>query len=326
MPLFDMPAEQLTDYLPTLTAQDDFDSFWQDTLAQANAHDLDAVFEPVTETFATIDAFDTTFSGYAGQRIKGWLLLPKQREDRLPCVVEYIGYGGGRGFVHDWLTYSAYGYAHLVMDTRGQGSRWLHGDTPDNAPEGQNAQHPGFMTRGIQSKTSYYYRRLITDAVRAVDVAKTHPAINPEQIVVAGVSQGGGLAIAVAGLRNDLAGAMPDVPFLCDYNRAIRITHRDPYREIANYLKIHRQPITDVQTVLSYFDGINFAPRAIAPSLFSVGLMDETCPPSTVYGAYNHYNGKDRIIAYEFNDHEGGASHHIHEKIKFLGEIVPFHS
>ncbi|MEM9950442.1 MAG: acetylxylan esterase [Chloroflexota bacterium] len=323
MPLFDMPLPELETYLPKLTAQADFDSFWNSTLNDTQQHDLNPIFTETTFGYATVDVFDVSFSGFAGQSIKGWLLLPRHRDDSLPCVVEYIGYGGGRGYPHDWLIFSAFGYAHLVMDTRGQGSRWLHGDTPDNASDGQTPQYPGFMTRGILSPESYYYRRLMTDAVRAVDLAQAHPEIDSKRIVVAGGSQGGGLALAVAGLRDNLAGVITNVPFLCNFERAIHLIDTAPYNEIAHYLKIHRQTITQVEQTLSYFDGINFASRATAPALFSVGLMDDVCPPSTVYGAYNHYQGKKEMRVYEFNNHEGGGSHHILEQIRFLHQIVP---
>ncbi|MEO0598601.1 MAG: acetylxylan esterase, partial [Chloroflexota bacterium] len=63
--------------------------------------------------------------------------------------------------------------------------------------------------------------------------------------------------------------------------------------------------------------------RATAPALFSVGLMDDVCPPSTVYGAYNHYQGEKEMRVYEFNNHEGGGSHHILEQIRFLHQIAP---
>jgi len=61
--------------------------------------------------------------GFGGDPIKGWLHLPRARTDApLPCVVEYLGYGGGRGLVHDRVTWATAGYAHFVMDSRGQGS------------------------------------------------------------------------------------------------------------------------------------------------------------------------------------------------------------
>jgi cephalosporin-C deacetylase len=63
---------------------------------------------------------------------------------------------------------------------------------------------------------------------------------------------------------------------------------------------------------------MNFSARANAPALFSVGLMDDICPPSTVYSAYNHYGGEKQIRVWSYNNHEGGASFQTTEKIKFL--------
>lgn len=322
MPHFDMPLNVLKTYLPERIEPDDFDAFWRKTLEDTRQHPLNAQFEAVDYHFATIDVFDVTFNGYGGQAIKGWLLLPKNRNQPLPCIVEYIGYGGGRGFPHDWLRWSAFGYAHLVMDTRGQGSRWLNGDTPDNAENGQTPQHPGFMTRGILSPESYYYRRLMTDAVRAVETAKSHPEIDSEKVIITGGSQGGGLALAVAGLVPEILAVMPNVPFLCHFERAIRLIETDPYNEIAHYLKIHRNHIDTVMQTLSYFDGLNFSARATVPTLFSVGLMDDVCPPSTVYAAYNHYQGEKQIAIYEFNNHEGGQTFHMLKQVEFLNEIL----
>src|SRR5262249_22155289 len=154
-------------------------------------------------------------SGYGGQPIKGWFIVPRGSTRPLPCVVEYIGYGGGRGLPLDWLLFPSAGYAHFVMDTRGQGSTWRQGDTPDLETEGGNAQYPGWMTRGILSPATYYYRRVFTDAVRAVEAARGRPEVDPEKIVLTGPSQGGGITLAAAGLVPDVLAAMPDVPFLC---------------------------------------------------------------------------------------------------------------
>ncbi|MFZ1769187.1 MAG: acetylxylan esterase, partial [Caldilinea sp.] len=121
MAFFDKPLAELKTYLPEREEPRDFDAFWLRTLADARSHGLDPVFTPVDYGLRTVETFDVTFSGYGGQRIKGWLLLPRQHEGKLPAVVEYIGYGGGRGFPIDWLTWSSAGYAHLIMDTRGQG-------------------------------------------------------------------------------------------------------------------------------------------------------------------------------------------------------------
>ncbi|MEO8907593.1 MAG: acetylxylan esterase, partial [Microbacteriaceae bacterium] len=66
------------------------------------------------------------------------------------------------------------------------------------------------------------------------------------------------------------------------------------------------EKVADVHGVLSYFDGVNFAKRAQAPAWFSAALMDATCPPSTVFGAYNNYAGSKEIVVWPYNGHEGG--------------------
>src|SRR5262249_42069094 len=138
--LYDLPLDQLIAYRPERTEPADFDAFWRRTLADSRAQARPARFEPLDAGFPALACFDVTFSGYAGQPIKGWFMVPRERPRALPCVVEFIGYGGGRGLPLDWLLYASAGYAYFVMDTRGQGSTWRPGDTPDYEPEGGNAQ------------------------------------------------------------------------------------------------------------------------------------------------------------------------------------------
>ena len=318
--LFDLPLDQLQTYRPARSEPADFDAFWARTLAESRAFPLDATFAPVDAGLRLIDAWDVTFRGYGGQPIKGWFLAPRGAAGPLPCVVEYIGYGGGRGHVIDWLLFASAGYAHFVMDSRGQGSAWRRGDTADSEPDGGNPQLPGFMTRGILDPATYYFRRLFTDAVRAVEAARSHPAVDVARVAVNGGSQGGGMALAVAGLVGDLAAALIDVPFLCYFRRATTLTDADPYAEIARFCKVHRDKVDTVLDTLDYFDGVNFAARANAPALFSAGLMDDICPPSTVFAAYNHYAGPKEIRVWPFNRHEGGESYQSAEKLAFLGE------
>ncbi len=318
MALIDMPLEQLKDYLPQRAEPADFDAFWQKTLADAQAFPLDARFEPVDIGLKTVEVFDLTFNGYGNQPIKGWFILPANRPGRLPCVVEYIGYGGGRGLPFERLLWSSAGYAHLIMDTRGQGGNWQRGDTGDVEPEGTGPSVPGVMTRGILSPQTYYYRRLFTDAVRAVEVARQHPAVDADEIIAAGGSQGGGISLAVSGLIPDLQVVMPDVPFLCHYRRAVDLVNTLPYYELARFLVTHYDQQDIIFNTLSYFDGVNFAARAKATALFSVGLHDDICPPSTVYAAYNHYQGPKEIRIWSFSDHRGGGPYQAVEQLRFL--------
>ncbi|MBP6210401.1 MAG: acetylxylan esterase [Anaerolineales bacterium] len=323
MAFFDLTLPELKKYLPTREEPADFDSFWKSTLDEARTFPLDAKFEKVDYGLLAQETFDVTYNGFGGQPIKGWLILPAkaQRQAKLPVVVEYIGYGGGRQFGFNWLLWASAGYAHFIMDTRGQGSTWSAGDTPDLYAEGGNAHYPGSMTKGILDPKHYYYRRVFTDAVRAIEAARSHPEVDDARVAVTGGSQGGGISIAAAGLVPDVIAAMPDVPFLSHYRRATEIVDSYPYKEIADYCHVHRDQVDTVFKTLSYFDGMNFASRSKAKTLFSVALMDQVCPPSTVFGAYNHWAGEKDIKVYTYNGHEGGESFHTAEKLKFLKSI-----
>ncbi|MEV7345237.1 acetylxylan esterase [Streptomyces sp. NPDC093544] len=317
MALFDLPLDELRDYRSASVEPEGFDTFWAKTLQEAREHELAARFEPVETHLKTVKVYDVTFAGFGGHPVKGWLTLPAWADSPLPAVVEFVGYGGGRGLPHTHLLWASAGFAHLVMDTRGQGSAWGGGGTPD--PVGSASAYPGYMTRGVDAPENYYYRRVFTDAVRAVEAARSHDLVDAARTAAVGGSQGGGISIAVGGLLPDLAAVAPDVPFLCDFPHAIRLTDRNPYREIGNYLKTYRGRTDEVLRTLSYFDGVHFAARGRAPALFSAALEDQTCPPSTVFAAFNAWAATDKAIeVYDFNDHEGGGTYQEAAKLRWL--------
>lgn len=318
MTQFDLPLHELQNYAPAIAEPADFDVFWRRTLDDAHRHPLAARFEPLSDpAYQLVNVSDVTFAGFGGQPIRGWFLEPAGAVHRLPCVVSFVGYGGGRSLPLAHATMCLAGFAHFVMDTRGQGSGWSPGDTPDDHPADPHV--PGFLTRGIRSPDTYYYQRLIVDAVRAVEAAGAHPRVDARRIAVRGASQGGGLAIAAAGLLPDAVKLLAaDVPFLCHFQRAIEITDAQPYAEIAAYLACHRQRVSEVLATLGYFDGCNFARRVRARSLFSVALMDMVCPPSTVFAAFNSIGASKEIRVYPYNQHEGGDVFQAAEVLKFF--------
>lgn len=321
MALTDLTLAELWSYQPAVQEPADFDAFWTMTLAEARSHDVDARLVPVATPLTLVEVHDVTFAGFDGQPVRAWLTLPTGAVGPLPAVVEYNGYGGGRGLAHERLIWANAGYAHLFMDTRGQGSNWgSGGDTPD--PVGSGPSVPGFMTRGILDPAEHYFRRLFTDAVRAVDAVRSLDLVDPTRVAVCGGSQGGGIALAVAGLVPDLVGVMPDVPFLCHFRRAVEIADTDPYGEVTRYLSVHRDQVDQVFETLSYLDGANFAARAHGPALFSVALMDPICPPSTVFAAYHRYAGEKEIEVYGYNQHEGGQEYQRARQLDWLAGRV----
>lgn len=320
MALYDLPLDQLRRHVTATQPPQDLDAFWADRLDRARSRAEPPSVEPVDTGLSRVRTDDVWFSGADGDRIAAWYHRPAGVEGSLPVVVRYQGYGGGRGLAHQVPLLVSAGYACLEVDTRGQGSGWAPGDTPD--PVGSGPAQPGYLTRGLDSPEQHYYTRVFTDAVMAVDAAAELPGADPRRIVVTGVSQGGGITIAVAALHEGILGAMVDVPFLCDIRRATQICDADPYAELRRYLSVHRTGADQAFATLAYLDGAVLASRATAPALFSVALMDLVCPPSTVYAAYRAWGGPKRIVEYPWNGHEGGQAFQEREQLRWVADLL----
>ncbi len=314
--LVDLPLHELEGYRPNVFEPSDFDGFWAEQLAAARTHDPEVSFQPVASGLSTIEVEDVRFPGHGGAPIAGWLLRPAGRTGPLPAIVEFAGYGGGRGLPHERLVWSAAGYVHLIMDTRGQGSHGSEGITADIGDEGAPAA-TGWLTRGLLDPRTAYLTRLFVDAARAVDAIRTHPMVDAGRVGVAGISQGGGLALAAAHLADDPAVVLSAVPFLAHIRRAVDLTDEKPYVEIQEYCRSHPDHVETVFTSLGYFDVVNHARRVTAPTLISVGLADTVCPPSTGFAAANHHGGDARVQVYPFDGHDGGGAHRVREELAF---------
>jgi len=327
MAFFDLPLDQLQSSRLTVIRPDDLEQFWTATLDAELSRPLDARIEQLETPLRTLDVYDVSWVGYGGQRVQAWLRLPAGATGPLPTVLQYGGYSGGRGYPFVDSVYASAGYAHFILESRAQGWRTpsLTSTTPDLDATAGDMHAPGVMTLGIQDPARYYYRRLYVDAVRMLQLSAQDPRVDAARIAALGTSQGGGLSIAVAGLAAlaglPLAAALPNVPFLCHFRRAVGLTDAHPYAEIAGYLAAHPSEEAQAFTTLSYFDGANLGGLAKVPALFSTAGMDQVCPPSTVYAAYHAWGHEDKNITYyPWNGHEGGGDHHTWHTLQWLAE------
>ena len=305
MPQWDLSQAELESHRCTVPEPDGLDAFWTDTLAASRAAAKEPQFVDLGAVYGPTRVDDVTFSGGDGHPIRGWFARPREHAGALPCVVRFIGYGGGRGRPVDHLAFAASGIAVFVMDSRAQGGEWGLGDTGDPGAGASGAEHPGVMTRGIAAPGTYYFRRMFADAVRAVETAATHPEVDASRIAVAGFSQGGALSLAAAALAPDkLKLTYAYMPFLCDIERAAQITPEAPYTEIAAYLSQQADRVDEVTRTLRHIDCALLARRIRSRCRVSVGLMDTICPPSTVYAAYNAIESPKELTVYPYTGHE----------------------
>jgi cephalosporin-C deacetylase len=314
MPSIDMPLDQLRQYKPTLYREADFEQFWNSTVAAAVEQPLNVQLIPYALPAKGLVCDAIRFDGFGGGRIAGWYLRP-EGAGKFPGVCIYHGYSGRATRPLDLIHYAAQGMAVLSMDCRGQ-----NGQSQDTAvyPEGR---HSGWMTAGIRDPETYYYRYVYADAIRAIELLSRREEVDENRLAVTGISQGGGITLAVAALSNRPKLALPDIPFLSDYRRAVQITSVGPYPEIPNFLKSFPHLQDRAFRTLSYCDCLNLAPMIQCRTVICNCLWDDVCPPSTIFGVYNHINAEKQMEIYPYHKHETPYEHH-ETKFKLLMDVL----
>lgn len=320
MPQVDMPMADLEKYAGRNPKPADFDEYWEKAVTEMHALGTDCELIPnptLTAPFAEV--FDLYFHGVGGARIHAKYLRPKSASEPHPAVLQFHGYSHHSGDWNDKLSYVARGFSVAALDCRGQG-----GKSEDRGGVLGNTQN-GHIIRGLDDgPEKLYYRAVFCDTAQLARIVMALPEVDAGRVGATGGSQGGGLTLACAALEPSLKRIAPVFPFLCDYRRVWEMDlAKGAYNELASYFRLfdpRHERETEVWERLGYIDCQHLASRIQAETLFFVGMMDTTCPPSTQYAAYNRIPATKKAVIYPDFGHEGlpGSGDSIYN---FLGEI-----
>lgn len=304
MPQTDMPLEQLKTYRGINPKPEDFDAYWDRALEELNSTDPQISLEPADFTSPFADCFDLRFTGVGGARIYAKMVVPKMasgaKREPGPALLNFHGYTANSG---DWvalLPYAAAGFVILAMDCRGQGGR-------STDPGGNTLR--GHIIRGLDySPEDLHYRQIYLDTVELAHIAFAMEEVDENRVGAFGRSQGGALTLACAALEPRIKRLAPVFPFLCDFKRVWEMDlGQDAYRELFLYFR-HLDPRhereEEIFRTLGYVDNIHLASRIKGAVLMSTGLVDEICPPSTQFAAYNRILSEKQMDIYPDYGHE----------------------
>jgi len=305
MPIVDMPLNELKKYQGRSPRPQDFDKFWDESIAEMKAIDANVELLPADFQSPYAECFDMYYTGVKGARIYAKLLRPRIKPKKpMPGLVLLHGYSGDSGAWCDKLPFVAAGYTVAAMDCRGQG-----GLSEDVGGVVGNTLH-GHIIRGLDNGPhDLLFRHIYLDAAQLAGLVIDMDGVDPKRVAVHGGSQGGGLTIACAALEPRLCRALPVFPFLSDYRRVWEMDlAKDAYSELKEYFR-HFDPLHEREDAvferLGYIDVQFLAPRIKAHVTMATGLMDTICPPSTQFAAYNKIKAKKDLIIYPDFGHEG---------------------
>lgn len=315
--LYDLPLDQLMVYKPELTRKDDFRNFWNETLDELRKVPLEYRMEPYAYPAKGVKVYNVRYKGFNNAEIEGWLAIPAGSCPH-PGLLLFHGYNWAYdGKLHETVNMALHGYACLQILVRGQ-----QGHSVDNIVSSYG-NPMGWLTKGILNPYEYYYRAVYMDAVRGTEVLASMDFIDEKHIGLMGGSQGGGLAIATAALSNIPVVAVCDFPFLAHFERAIDIAPSGPYNELNDFFRRNTDPKIEEQArrTLSYFDVMNHAPDVKSFTFMTVGLVDQTTPPSTVFAVFNHLVCEKKCSIWRYFGHENipGA---VEQKLSVLMEYL----
>jgi cephalosporin-C deacetylase len=304
MPLIDKPLNELRTYSGINPRPADFDQFWDASLTEMHA--LDPQVELRTAAFQTSGAecFDLYFTGVNGSRVHAKYLRPRNATKPHPAVLEFHGYAGNSG---DWcrkLPYTSIGFAIASLDCRGQS-----GDSEDLGVRAGNTFH-GHIIRGLANDPcKLAFRDIFLDTAQLARIVASFDEVDARRMGAFGGSQGGALTLACAALAPDLIKrAAPHFPFLCDYQRVWEMDlSKNAYEELRSFFRWfdpRHERTQEIFTKLGYIDCQHLASRIKAEVLMGCGLMDEICPPSTQFAAFNKITSPKEVKIYPDFGHE----------------------
>ena len=283
----------------SLPVPDDFDAFWDGMKRKLAAVPVEPKMTAVKSPAKDVDTFDVTAPAL-GLQISGYMAKPVGAKPKsLPIILTVHGAGVSDSSLGGSASWASKGFIAMDMNAHG-------------LPNGKPKQFYTDLYAGPMKDYRYenkgdrekaYFTGMMLRLVRAIDVLTAQPEWDGKHVVVSGASQGGYQAIAAGGLDPRVTFIAAGVPAGCDHSGMLA-------GRIAGWPKI--VPVTDgkpdaaVLEAYRYIDCMNFATRTkAAGAYFTVGFIDNVCPPTSVYAAYNQLSIPKEI----YNDIPSGHSH-----------------
>lgn len=278
---------------PTINNPADFDSFWSNSIAEARKINLDPKITLMPERCTSeANVYHISFQNEAlGSRIYGILAIPK-KPGRYPAILRVPG-AGIRPYSGDART-AALDFITLEIG--------IHGIPVNLDPQVYFDLSGGALANynniRLNDRNTHYYKRVFLGCVKAVDFIFTLPEFNGSDVAVTGGSQGGALTIVTAGLDKRIKYAAAIYPAMCDHTgylnkRAGGWPH---------YFRNSEPKPGEVET-LGYYDVVNFARRITVPGFYTWGYNDITCPPTSMYSAFNVITAPKELHIFQETGH-----------------------
>ncbi len=284
-------AVDIHDIKPSMPMPEDFDAFWDAQKKLLKGTPANVKLTPVKAPVDGVECFDVQADMPDGKPFFAYLARPiGAKPGTLPAIVCTQGAGVASSRLSIVAGWAKDGLLALDFNVHG---------LPNGKPQSfysdlYKGPLKGYLVKDTQSRDTIFARIMYLRLMRAIEITTSQPEWNGRQLIVHGRSQGGGQAIAAAGLD-------PRVTLACSqigvYNdNTGMILGRSSGSHGAVPIDAKGVPDPTALQVVRYFDGTNFAQRTKAEAFFTVGWIDTSCPPTGIYAVYNIWPNKKNIL------------------------------
>lgn len=262
--------------------------------------------------------------------VRAYMAKPMNAKKRsLPIIIlcRAAGVSGNwcRCQVGECVRNSALGNGALSLDLNAHGM--LNGQSDDYYRMLENGLLQNYYNHNAADRETYYFRGMYLRLLRAIEYMTQHPEWDRKRILVIGESQGGGQAAAAAGLDPRVSAVVLNVPAMQDWG-GTRVGRRGGWPQpIENHPSISQEML---DATLPYFDGALLIRHSKAEIYCEMGLVDTTCPPSSIWASLNGAKGKKTVNCVPFRDHSWPSGnlrpywdeHFRHPREKFIDNYL----
>ena len=272
---------------PSLPVPADFDAFWSAQKQKLAEVPPAPVLTPVPSPSTNLDCFDVQIQCLGGAPVSGYLARPKgARPHSLPAILAVHGAGVRSSVLATAVKDAQFGALGMDMNAHG-----IPNGQSDAFYEGLiKGRLANYRHEGRENRDTYYFRGMYLRLVRALEFLRAQPEWDGRTLIVHGGSQGGGQTIVAAGLDAQVTAIVAHIPAMCEHTGLICGWPRLVPRSRDGKLD------PQILEVARYYDAMNFATRTAAEALVTVGFIDDTSRPTSVYAAYNNLKGPKQIL------------------------------
>ena len=274
---------------PSLPVPEDFDDFWAAQKRKLAAVPVNPRLTPVKSPEAEVQCFDLQ-ADCVGAPVSGYFARPVGAKPKsLPIILTVHGAGVSSSSLSGPAGWARDGFLALDINAHG---------LPNGKPakfysDLANGDLKEYRTHGRESRDTVYFLGMFLRLVRAIDFLTAQPEWDGRTLVVHGSSQGGAQSIVAAGLDPRVSFFAAGVPAMCDHNGAAVGRINGWPKLVPN--DADGKPDAKVLEVARCYDAVNFATRTKAAGILTVGFIDTTCPPTSVYATFNALRGEKEI-------------------------------